>query len=89
VTRAPLTAYWSYCFVVVWFVNQFGMRKDLLLIAAPRYIKKTVTFSDMLAAVISPQEFRAIPANTAEPGKSTQYASRVTLHSYSVKKAKL
>ncbi|MFH0958933.1 MAG: hypothetical protein V1897_09550, partial [Pseudomonadota bacterium] len=50
VTRALLVAYWSYCFMVVWFVNQFRMRKGLLLIAAPWYIKKTITFSDMLAA---------------------------------------
>ncbi len=27
VTRAPLMAYWSYCFVVVWFVDQFRMEK--------------------------------------------------------------
>jgi len=29
VARAPLMPYWSYCFVVVWFVSQFRMGKDL------------------------------------------------------------
>lgn len=50
VTRAPLMAYWSYCFVVVWFVYQFRSGKDLLLFSAPWYSKRNVTFSDMLAA---------------------------------------
>ena len=35
VNRAPLMAFWSCCVVVVRFVNQFRMRKDLLLSAAP------------------------------------------------------
>lgn len=50
VTRAPLMAYWSYCFVVVWFVDQFRMGKDLLIPSAPWYVKRVITFSDMLAA---------------------------------------
>jgi hypothetical protein len=50
VTRAPLMAYWSYCLVVVWFVNQFHKGKDLLLPSAPWYVKRSITFSDMLAA---------------------------------------
>jgi hypothetical protein len=50
VTRAPLMAYWSYCFVVVWFVDQFRMGKDLLIPSAPWYVKRSITFSDMLAA---------------------------------------
>jgi len=50
VTRAPLMAYWSYCFVVVWFVGQFRMGKDLLIPSAPWYVKRSITFSDMLAA---------------------------------------
>lgn len=50
VTRAPLMAYWSYCLVVVWFVDQFRMGKDLLLPTAPWYAKRTITLSDMLAA---------------------------------------
>ena len=50
VSRAPLMAYWSYCLVVVWFVDQFRMGKDLLLPSAPWYAKKTITLSDMLAA---------------------------------------
>jgi hypothetical protein len=50
VTRAPLMAYWSYCFVVVWFVDQFRMGKDLLIPSTPWYVKRSITFSDMLAA---------------------------------------
>lgn len=82
VTRAPLMAYWSYCFVVVWFVNQLRVGKDLLLSAALWYIKKTITFricSPRRDAVISPQEFRAIPANTATLRNSSQSASRATV----------
>ena len=51
VTRAPMMAYWSYCFVVVWFVEQFRMGKELMVQAAPWYSsKRNITFSDMLAA---------------------------------------
>jgi len=50
VTRAPLMAYWSHCLVVVWFVTQFRKRKDLLLPSAPWYVKRSITFSDMLGA---------------------------------------
>ncbi|MGO9566849.1 MAG: transposase [Desulfomonilaceae bacterium] len=50
VTRALLMAYWSYCFVVVWFLDQFRAGKDLLVCTAPWYSKRQVTFSDMLAA---------------------------------------
>jgi len=50
VTRTPLMAYWSYCLVVVWFVDQFRMGKDLMVRTAPWYSKRHVTFSDMLAA---------------------------------------
>lgn len=51
VTRTPLMAYWSYCLLVVWFVKQFRMGKDLLTPRPPWYLKKkNITFSDMLAA---------------------------------------
>jgi hypothetical protein len=51
VTRTPLMAYWSYSLLVVWFVNQFQMGKELLVPRAPWYLgKKNITFSDMLAA---------------------------------------
>lgn len=50
VTRAPLMAYWSYCLVVVWFVDQFHRGKDFLFARVPWYPKKNITFSDMLAA---------------------------------------
>jgi len=50
VSRAPLMAYWSYCLVVVWFVDQFRKGKEFLLRRVPWYSKKNITFSDMLAA---------------------------------------
>ncbi|MEI9476831.1 MAG: hypothetical protein WCO26_09670 [Deltaproteobacteria bacterium] len=51
VTRTPLIAYWSYSLLVVWFVNQFRMGKDLFIQKTPWYFrKKNITFSDMLAA---------------------------------------
>ena len=51
VTRAPMIAYWSYSLLVVWFVTQFRMGKDLFIQRTPWYFrKKNITFSDMLAA---------------------------------------
>jgi hypothetical protein len=51
VTRTPLMAYWSYSLLVVWFVGQFRMGKNLLIPRAPWDLrKKNITFSDMLAA---------------------------------------
>nr|WP_041285877.1 hypothetical protein [Desulfomonile tiedjei] len=51
VTRAPMFAYWAYCFVVLWFVGQFVTAKNLVADPAPWYCrKKSFTFSDMLAA---------------------------------------
>jgi hypothetical protein len=66
VTRAPLMAYWSYCLVVVWFVDQFRMGKDLLLRPAPWYSKSTITFSDMLAAA---RRSHLTPGISREPRK--------------------
>jgi hypothetical protein len=59
-------AYWSYCFVIVWFVNQFRMRKDLILPTAPGYAKRHVTFSDMLAAA---RRGHFTPRISRDPGK--------------------
>jgi hypothetical protein len=59
-------AYWSYCFVVIWFVTQFRMGKNLLLCTAPWYSKRTITFSDMLAAA---QRCRFTPGISREPRK--------------------
>jgi len=51
VIRAPMFAYWSYSFVVLWFVQQFSTAKNLVADPAPWYRqKKNFTFSDMLAA---------------------------------------
>lgn len=51
VARAPMTAYWSYSLVVLWFVSQLRMGKDLFVRTAPWYLrKKNITFSDMPAA---------------------------------------
>jgi len=90
VTRSPMIAYWSYCFVVVWFVNQFRMGKDLLLIAAPWYIKKNITFSDMLAAA---RRSHFTPGISRDPSE-TRSCSKIntqwfTNHNYYLKKAKL
>jgi len=90
VTRAPLMAYWSYCLVVVWFANQFRMRKDLLLTAAPWYIKKTITFSDMLAAARRSNFTTGISRDPSEHRRNSKINTmRFTSHSYSLKKAKL
>ena len=51
VIRTPMFAYWSYSFVVLWFVRQFSAAKNLVAEPAPWYRqKKDFTFSDMLAA---------------------------------------
>lgn len=51
VIRAPMFAYWAYCFVVLWFVQQSSTAKNLVTKPAPWYRqKKNITFSDMLAA---------------------------------------
>jgi hypothetical protein len=66
VTRAPLMAYWSYCLVVVWFVDQFCMGKDLMIRTAPWYSKRHITFSDMLAAA---RRSHFIPGISRDPGE--------------------
>lgn len=51
VFRAPMIAYWAYCLVVVWFVEQHRKGATLWFIRSPWYTsKKDITFSDMLAA---------------------------------------
>lgn len=51
VFRAPMIAYWAYCLVVVWFVEQYRHGASLAFIRAPWYPhKKDISFSDMLAA---------------------------------------
>jgi hypothetical protein len=90
VTRAPLMAYWSYCFVVVWFVNQFRMGKDIFVRSAPWYIKKNITFSDMLAAARRSHFFPGISRDPSEHCNCLKIdTDRFTQHSYSLKKAKL
>jgi hypothetical protein len=59
-------AYWSYCLVVVWFVGQFRMGKDLMIRTAPWYSKRHVTFSDMLAAA---RRSHFIPGISRDPSK--------------------
>ncbi len=66
VSRAPLMAYWSYCFVVVWFVDQFRTGKDLLIRRAPWYTKRHITFSDMLATA---RRSHFIPGISREPSE--------------------
>lgn len=51
VIRSPMFAYWSYSFVVLWFVRQFACARKLVADPAPWHRqKKSFTFSDMLAA---------------------------------------
>jgi hypothetical protein len=51
VFRAPMIAYWAYCLVVVWFVEQYRSGATLGFIRSPWYRqKKDISFSDMLAA---------------------------------------
>jgi hypothetical protein len=51
VARAPLFAYWTYCFVVLWFVRNFHTARFLAGDPGPWYHhKKYFSFSDMLAA---------------------------------------
>lgn len=66
VTRTPLMAYWTYCFVVVWFVAQFRTGKDLLIRTAPWYFKRHITFSDMLALA---RRSHFIPGISREPSE--------------------
>jgi hypothetical protein len=90
VTRAPLMAYWSYSFVVAWFVDQFHTGKDLLLPTAPWYSKRNVTFSDMLAAA---RRSHLIPGISREPGEHRNNSKfgthRSTSRTESNKRAKL
>jgi len=51
VFRAPMIAYWAYCLVVVWFVEQYRRGATLGFIQSPWYRQmKDISFSDMLAA---------------------------------------
>jgi hypothetical protein len=91
VTRAPLMAYWSYCLVVVWFVEQFRMGKNLLVQAAPWYSsKRNITFSDMLAAARRSVFTLGISRDPREHHYSPKIKpARSTRDPYSLKKAKL
>ena len=90
VTRAPLMAYWSYCFVVVWFVNQFHARKDLLLPSAPWYVKRSITFSDMLAVARRSHFTPRISREPSEHHNNSKFgAQRFTSRPESYKRAKL
>jgi hypothetical protein len=91
VTRAPLMAYWSYCLVVVWFVEQFRMGTDLLLTRAPWYSKKrNIAFSDMLAAARRSHFTSGISRDPREHHYSPKInPARSTRDPYILKKAKL
>ena len=91
VTRAPMMAYWSYCFVVLWFVGQFRMGRDLRATWVPWYSKKkNITFSDMLAAArrsyFAPRISRDPREHLCSPKINQQHSPR---DPYSLKKAKL
>jgi len=76
VSRAPLMAYWSYCFVVVWFVDQFRAGKDLLIRTAPWYSKRHVTFSDMLAAARRSHFSPGISREPSEHRNNSKFETR-------------
>jgi hypothetical protein len=66
VMRAPMFAYWAYSFVVLWFVRQYSTAKNLVADPAPWYRKKkSITFSDMLAAARRSHFF--IPISSEAP----------------------
>ena len=90
VTRAPLMAYWSYCFVVVWFVDQFRMGKDLMIRTAPWYSKRHVTFSDMLAAARRSHFITGISRDPSEHHDNSKFGiHRFTRRPESYERAKL
>ena len=89
VTRAPLMAYWSYCFVVVWFVNQFRMGKDLAP-HCPLVFKRHVTFSDMLAAARRSHFIPGISRDPSEHRNNSKFDThRFTKRPESYERAKL
>jgi hypothetical protein len=73
VIRAPMLAYWSYSFVVMWFVRQFSNAKTLVADPPSWYRKKnTFTFSDMLAAARRSHFSPTISSGAREINKSTK-----------------
>ena len=91
VFRAPMMAYWSYSLVVIWFVAQLRMGKDLLIRRAPWYFrKKNTTFSDMLAAA---RRSHFAPVILREPGVQARLSKNTSARSqhetYLIRMAKL
>lgn len=67
VIRAPMFAYWAYSFVVLWFVRQFSVAKNLVTNPPPWYQQKqTCSFSDMLAAARRSHFALRISSETSE-----------------------
>jgi hypothetical protein len=90
VTRAPLMAYWSYCLVVLWFVDQWRKGKDLLIYSAPWYAKRSITFSDMLAAARRSHFSTGISRDPRKHHSSTKiFTARFTRGPEALKRAKL
>jgi DDE superfamily endonuclease len=90
VSRAPLMAYWSYCFVVVWFVDQFRSGKDLLIRTAPWYSKRNITFSDMLALARRSHLIPGISRDPSEHRNDSKFDTRrFTSRPQSCERAKL
>ncbi|MBI5248841.1 MAG: hypothetical protein HY912_05045 [Desulfomonile tiedjei] len=91
VMRTPLFAYWSYSFVVLWFVRQFTTTKKLVADPAPWYRKRrNYTFSDMLAAARRSHFARAISSEARDINELTKIITpRYTLDFKQTKIAKL
>jgi SRSO17 transposase len=80
VKKAPMMAYWSYCFVVIWFVEQLRLGKDFLIQRPPWYLRKTdITFSDMLAAA---RRSQLAPVISREPRQQARESKIPTPHSH-------
>jgi hypothetical protein len=91
VFRAPMTAYRGYSLVVIWFVVQLRMGKDLLIRRAPWYFRKrNTTFSDMLAAA---RRSHFAPVISREPGLRARLPKNTSARSqretYPIRMAKL
>ena len=91
VFRAPMIAYWAYCLVVVWFVEQHSQGATFCFIRSPWYRqKKDISFSDMLAAARrthfkpvfvheSPQMETLPKFKPARSTRQTEYTKRAKL----------
>jgi hypothetical protein len=91
VERAGMMAYWAYSLVILWFVCHFQTAKQLVTPRNPWYKhKRTITFSDMLAAVRRSHFIVGFSREAGNTGSSTENRwTRSTRHQQYTKSAKL